>query len=232
MKYRDTVALIILITVFCCDDRVPLSDRYLVEEIFNSVELDSLTKRVRELSGEVPVWIAGEQDTIFSRHKDYPGNELAADYTVIYALWDEKEQGLHGSGFYAANARGTNQGIAGVINIDMIGWDSNNDGRFYVNVKDTSSSRYLSERLLEVHDIFEFDLEPVLLNPGSGSDNLVFWYYGFGAIGVEEMYGEDWNEYYHTTGDRLEQFNLAYFEDCSRLLTGTLAALVFDADLE
>lgn len=159
-------------------------------------------------------------------------SEYNPDYTVIYALWDEEEQGLHGSGFYAANARGTNQGIAGVINIDMIGWDSNNDGRFYVNVKDTSSSRYLSERLLEVHDIFEFDFEPVLLNPGSGSDNLVFWYYGFGAIGVEEMYGEDWNEYYHTTCYRLEHFNLAYFEDCSRLLTGTLAALVFDADLK
>ncbi|MFH1851698.1 MAG: hypothetical protein ABIA75_05070, partial [Candidatus Neomarinimicrobiota bacterium] len=114
-------------------------------------------------------------------------------------------------------------------NIDMIGWDSNDDGRFFINVVDTASSVYLAEVMLEVFERYEFDLEPVVLNPGSGSDNLVFWYWGYGALGIEEMYGEDWNEYYHTTGDRLDKFNLQYFLNCSRITIGTLATLALDS---
>lgn len=295
--------------IISCDNPVKDDDADLVAEIIDAINLDSLTLRVQELSGDVAVTIGGNTHTIESRHMDYNGNILAAnflkqklsdygldteyqfnsstqnvigiqvgkiypdqyyiicahydcypdssiapgaddnasgtatvleaarilsrynsDYSIIYALWDEEEQGLRGSGYYAWNARQTDQNIRGVINIDMIGWDSNNDGRFYINVRDTASSVYLSEVMLNVYDAFEFDLEPVVLNPGSGSDNLAFWYFGYGAIGIEEMYGEDWNEYYHTTGDQLDKFNLPYFYNCARLVIGTVAVLALDTN--
>ena len=43
-----------------------------------------------------------------------------AKYTIIYALWDEEEQGLVGSSYYAQQAYNSGDSIMGVINLDMI----------------------------------------------------------------------------------------------------------------
>ncbi len=40
-------------------------------------------------------------------------------YTIIYALWDEEEQGLVGSNYYAQQAALAGDSIMGVINMDM-----------------------------------------------------------------------------------------------------------------
>ena len=52
----------------------------LLPQILGSVDLDTLTQSVRDLSGENPVALQGSMVTIHSRHRDYPGNDLAADY--------------------------------------------------------------------------------------------------------------------------------------------------------
>ena len=41
-------------------------------------------------------------------------------YTIVYALWDEEEQGLIGSAYYANQAFAAGDSILGVINLDMI----------------------------------------------------------------------------------------------------------------
>jgi hypothetical protein len=146
-------------------------------------------------------------------------------YTIVYALWDEEEQGLLGSQNYVYQALATNEDIQGVINIDMIGWDSDDDMKLWVNTRDTANSVYLSDMTVQVNTSYQIGLDPQVLNPGSGSDNLVFWYFGFSAIGVEELYGIDWNDYYHTTEDKIDKFNLAYFHRCAKMVIGTLAAL-------
>jgi Zn-dependent M28 family amino/carboxypeptidase len=147
-------------------------------------------------------------------------------YTVIYALWDEEEQGVHGSGYYASLANDSNMNIAGVINIDMIGWDSDDDRTILINTRTEPNSIPLSDKALAVVEDYSLDLVPMLVLPGSGSDNLPFWYFGFSAIGIEEHYGVDWNDYYHTTGDRLDKFNIPYFHESAKLAIGTLAELV------
>jgi hypothetical protein len=48
---------------------------------------------------------------------------------------------------------------------------------------------------------------------------------GFSSIGVEELYGGDWNIHYHTTNDRFSNMNQMYFFKLSRLLAGTVAQL-------
>ncbi|MCW9095163.1 MAG: M28 family peptidase, partial [Ignavibacteriaceae bacterium] len=48
-------------------------------------------------------------------------------YTIIYALWDEEEDGLDGSAYYAQQAYNSGDSIMGVINLDMIAYDSNSD---------------------------------------------------------------------------------------------------------
>ncbi len=308
---RSKNAVLVLVTLFCgtgCGDS-PVGgsedDTDLVQEVINQTNLDSLSQVVRELSGDLPVLINGRAEVIRSRHKDYPGNDLAAnyinakltsyglivvdqwisgtarnvyalqtgtrypdrkyifgahydsmpdsttspggddnasgtaavleaarvlsrytpEYTVMYALWDEEEQGVIGSGYYASNADRAGEDIEGVINVDMIGWDSDNNGEFFINVRDISSSALLSDAMVDINARYGIELSPRIVNPGYGSDNLPFWFFGYGAIGVEELYGEDWNDYYHDAGDRLSQFNLQYFHNCARLLSGTLASL-------
>jgi len=108
----------------------------------------------------------------------------------------------------------------------MIGWDSNNDGQFYINVRDTAQSNHIADRMVSIHNQYSVGLSPQVLNPGSGSDNLPFWYFGFSAVGVEEMYGSDWNAYYHTTNDRLAHFNVDYFYKCASLCITSLSSLV------
>ncbi|MEO8933089.1 MAG: M28 family peptidase, partial [Xanthomarina sp.] len=44
--------------------------------------------------------------------------------TIVYAFWDEEEIGLRGSKFYANQARIDNLNILGVLNMDMVGYDS------------------------------------------------------------------------------------------------------------
>ena len=107
----------------------------------------------------------------------------------------------------------------------MIGWDSNNDGKFYINVRDTTQSAQVADRMVSIHNQFHIGLSPQVLNPGSGSDNLPFMYFGFSAVGVEEMYGSDWNANYHTTNDRLVQFNMQYFYKCASLCIVSLSSL-------
>ena len=284
--------------------------RELVGEIIEAVNLDTLQQYVRELSGEVPVAIGDTLVTIASRHMDYPGNALAADYIeqrlsgyglpvtrqvfsetgenvyavqegtqgsaasegayiicahydcypdsslapgaddnasgvalvleaarlfsrmstrwpVIYALWDEEEQGLRGSIYYAGYADYVDQPIRGVINIDMIGWDSDDDRVLLVNTRDIADSYDLSDTFTLVNDTYDIGLDVQLVIPGSGSDNVPFWYYGYSSIGVEEYYGEDWNIYYHTVDDRLNKFNLEYFHQASEAVIGTLATLAW-----
>jgi len=308
MRKLSFIFLIVLILLYSCEDN-PTENKLvevdLIENIILATDLDSLNHVVDILSGEVSVNINGSITTINSRHKNYPGNNVAADYiyqklqqygldvsnhnfsgtgrnvygvqtgteypdqhyiicahydsmpdsslspgaddnasgtaavleaarilqnystkySVIYALWDEEEQGLVGAFNYAFRARENSENIVGVINMDMIGWDSNDDGRFWVNVRDTANSVHMSDRMIQIHDQYNIGLSPQLLNPGSGSDNVAFWLYGFPAIGIEEMYGEDWNDHYHLTSDRFQYFNLSYFYSLSRLVIGTLASL-------
>jgi acetylornithine deacetylase/succinyl-diaminopimelate desuccinylase-like protein len=44
-------------------------------------------------------------------------SQYVSEYTIIYALWDEEEQGLVGSDYYATQAAAAGDSILGVINL-------------------------------------------------------------------------------------------------------------------
>lgn len=151
--------------------------------------------------------------------------EFSSDYSIIYALWDEEEQGAVGSAAYASWASSNNHQIKGVINVDMIGWDSDSNGVFLINTRDIATSYQLRDSILAINNSFQVGLSPQVVDPGSGSDNLPFWFYGYGAIGIEEDYFNDWNANYHTVNDRISEFNTIYFHKCAKVAIGALAAL-------
>ena len=80
-------------------------------------------------------------------------------FTIVYALWDEEEQGLVGSAYYATQAANAGDSILGVINLDMIAYDSNNDGVCNVHNRAVGSSVQLYNKMVEVNSQYSIKLE-------------------------------------------------------------------------
>ncbi len=272
-----------------------------IQALINNVELDTLIKHVRILSGEDSVFIDGQKELIVDRI--YDSNDLAADYltktlemyglptwkdvyglygtnvyavqegsefpdkyymicahydavttfcaddnasgtaavleaarlfsnhdfkySIIYALWDEEEIGLYGSWNYAQQAASNNDDIISVINLDMIAWDSNDDGLCELHVRNYANSISLANYMVEVNDIYNIGLNPTIINPGTeASDHTSFWYNNYSALLlIEAYYGGDMNPYYHTSLDRVSIFNFPYFHNMSKYSIGSLASL-------
>ncbi|RQW01228.1 MAG: M28 family peptidase, partial [Calditrichaeota bacterium] len=155
-------------------------------------------------------------------------SQYQLQYTITYALWDEEEIGLIGSRHYAEQAAQTGEQIVGVINLDMIGWDGNNDGLMDIHTRNVGQSVALANFGDSLNTIYNLGLAPVIYNPGTtASDHSSFWNRGFSAILYSEAYyGNDFNPYYHSSSDRISRFNLTFFHNMSRLVSATMAALV------
>ncbi len=153
--------------------------------------------------------------------------QYQSNYTIIYALWDEEEQGLVGSAYYAQQAALAGDSIMGVINMDMIAWDSDNDNVGEIHVRNYANSVSLKDQMVGVNTLYNIGVNTVTENPGTtASDQASFWYNGYGAILlIEEYYGNDFNAYYHTVNDRYIHFNLPYYHKMSRLSLATTAVL-------
>jgi Peptidase family M28/Secretion system C-terminal sorting domain len=150
-----------------------------------------------------------------------------SNYTIIYALWDEEEQGLVGSEYYAQQAALAGDSIMGVLNMDMTAYDSDLDNVGEIHTNSLASSQNLKNKMVEVNTTYSIGVTPSIINPGTGaSDHASFWNHNYGAILlIEEYYGGDFNAYYHSTNDLLTHFNQPYYHKMSRLTFGTLATL-------
>ena len=274
--------------------------------ILNDIKIDSLVNFVENISGEKGVFVNGNLDTIYSRHKSRPGNELAFkyiiqeferfglqsdsmifsatgknalaiqpgtlypdkyyiicshydgmpnlpiaaaadddgsgvaatleaarvlsnyqfEYTIIYAIWDEEEQGKVGSLAYSNLANTNNDSIMGVINMDAIAWDSDNDDAAMIHVKPIGTSFQISDTIQSINTNYSIGLNLAITNPGATySDHASFWTNGFGAVLVIEDWTFDSNPNYHTDTDLLAYFNLPYFLKLAKLSLASVAAL-------
>jgi hypothetical protein len=152
-------------------------------------------------------------------------------YTIIYGLWDEEEQGLIGSAYYAQQAYNSGDSIMGVINLDMISWDSNSDGQAEVHTRPIGSSISLKDNILQVNTLYGIGLTLSTINPGATwSDHASFWNRNFGAICLIEL-DADFNAYYHTVNDKIQYFNMPYFLKMSKAALGTVATLAQLTDI-
>lgn len=149
------------------------------------------------------------------------------EYTIIYALWDEEEQGKVGSLAYANLANTNNDSIMGVINIDAIAWDGDNDSAAMVHTKTSAAnSLQISDTILSVNSTYSLGLNLALTNPGATySDHASFWTNNFGAVLLIEDWTFDPNPHYHTDSDLIIYFNLPYYERMARLGIASLASL-------
>lgn len=143
--------------------------------------------------------------------------------TIVYAAWDQEEQGLIGSDYYASQARIAGDSIMGVINMDMISYDSNNDYYAQLNVSNVGYTILITDKILEINDLYNTGMNLHVNNPGGGgSDHYSFWKYNYSAVFLFE--GE-MNAYYHTTNDLVQNINPEYYHRYAKLGIGTLADL-------
>lgn len=281
-----------------------------IQQLINDVSADSLVWRMERLTGEVPVDVGEGEVLILSRHKNQPGNALAAQWlqqelarmgytpmvqsfgpsgenvlaikegalyperkvvigahydcmpgvavapgadddgsgvcavleaarvmaglvfenTVVFALWDEEEQGLIGSAYHAATAAGNDEEIVAVVTMDAIGHDGDGDGLMRIHTGPVANSIAIKDSALVVNGTYGLDLPIAINNPGATySDHASFWNQGYGAILVIEDFDDDPNPHYHTANDRMEYLDTAYWRGLARLAIGTAAAMAVPA---
>jgi hypothetical protein len=144
--------------------------------------------------------------------------------TIVYAFWDEEETGLHGSNAYAQRAATDGDNILGVFNIDMMGYDGDDDNNFDIDVRPIADSIDMKDDIIEVLNTatYGFDLIVNVVNPGTGaSDHSPFWGQGYSAV----LFGESWEKNdvtpgYHSSTDRIDLFNMPYYHEMCKLVVG------------
>ncbi len=144
-------------------------------------------------------------------------------YSIRYILFSGEEQGLYGSNHYATNAALNGEIILGVINLDMIAYDSDNDGLVEIHEGTLLESQQLGDIVAQNISDWSLDLtaEVKTTNATSSSDHSPFWNEGYPAILLIEDF-EDFTPYYHKTSDRISTFNKSYLWNNAKLAIGSL----------
>ena len=109
-------------------------------------------------------------------------SQYSFPFTIVYALWDEEEQGLVGSSYYASQAANAGDSILGVINLDMIAYDGNNDGNADVHTSSIANTNSIKDKMLEVNLDYGINLDLDVVPAQPYSDHQSFLNNGYGAI--------------------------------------------------
>jgi hypothetical protein len=151
-------------------------------------------------------------------------SRLKPQCTIIYAFWDQEEAWLVGSNAFAHIADSIHMNIQGVLNIDMVGWDGNNDGLAEIHTDHNyHNSVQLAQMLKDLNSTHYIGLNINIIDPGQAySDNVSF---AVPAVLFIESYSSDFNPYYHSVNERISYFNLGYFKRMAKLAIAGIATL-------
>ncbi|MFC2030129.1 M28 family metallopeptidase [Chloroflexota bacterium] len=153
-------------------------------------------------SGSVGVLVAAE---ILSRYE--------WECTLRFALWTGEEQGLRGSRAYAQRSTSLGEVISGVLNLDMIGWNTPGSSRdIDLHARESvTGSLSLATVFSDVVNTYDLDLVPQIIPDGiPNSDHGAFWIEGYPAIlAIEDV--SDFNPNYHSTDDQLQNLDMGYY---------------------
>lgn len=146
--------------------------------------------------------------------------------TIRYALFTGEEQGLIGSREYAEEANAHGDDIRGVINLDMIGYDSDVNPIVDIYTRPgNKADQIISTLFNQVVSAYQINLDVQIWGfAASYSDHYSFWSYGFPAILVIED-DDDFTPYYHTVNDKLSTLNKFFFTHITQASVGTIAHL-------
>ena len=149
-------------------------------------------------------------------------------HTVRFVLFTGEEQGLRGSAAYATACAARGENIEGVVNLDMIGYNSDQVPVIDLYARtNVDGSLELTRLFSEVVGIYGLNLVPDRFSdtwPINASDQWSFLGQGYPAIlAIEDM--DDFTPYYHRISDTLATLDLDYYADFTRAAIATIAHL-------
>ena len=147
-------------------------------------------------------------------------------YTIRFVTFTGEEQGLRGSHYYAQDAYNEGDNILGVLNLDMIAYDSDDQPILELHAGTGPGSIAIANLFSDVVDTYDLNLVPEIITAGATnrSDHASFWDYGYDAILAIEDW-DDFTPYYHTTNDQLSSLNIPYFTEFVKASVGTVASM-------
>jgi hypothetical protein len=143
-------------------------------------------------------------------------------YTVLFIAFDEEEKGLIGSLAFADSAVSQGMNLKGVINLEVLGYDSDNDGKYMLITNGNSDS--LASYFLNAVQVYQIGLLGRKNFNGGYSDHYSFWLKGFKAI-THAQSDSDFTPYEHTKYDTYDKFNQNYFLKMVKAAFVTLTSL-------
>lgn len=140
-------------------------------------------------------------------------------YTVRFVTFSGEELGLYGSSSYAFNAYENDMKIVAVLNADMIGYTRSEKGKENMIIFDTNNSNWITDIAESVSEEYNLGLTVHRYPAGANSDHWPFLEYGYDAVFFHEY---EFNDYYHSSGDTIENMDIEYDARMTKLIAGTL----------
>nr|MBC7245979.1 M20/M25/M40 family metallo-hydrolase [Chloroflexota bacterium] len=155
-------------------------------------------------------------------------SQYSFSHTLRFIHFAGEEQGLIGSAHYAAQAAQRGDDIVGVINLDMIAYESvpPNDHIVEIHAGTNPASIALADALIVSIAKYGLLLRPekIIVGATGRSDHASFWNYGYPAIlGIEDF--QDFNPNYHSTNDTLSCLQPQMMVEFTKACIATLAKL-------
>ncbi len=146
--------------------------------------------------------------------------------TIIYALWDQEEEGLYGAKAYVSDAKAKKQNILGVLNIDMSAYDGDKDKNFDIDLNSNANSIAIKDLLLKLVTTHNLNLIPNVITPGTpDSDHAAFWP-TYGALLLGECWSKkDITPFYHKSTDRASSLNWSYYHEMVKLAVAYISTV-------
>lgn len=183
-----------------------------------------------DISEQPMTWAPGADDNASGTAAVMAAAEIlrryAFAYTIRFVHFSGEEQGLLGSQAYAQLQRAANADIVGVLNLDMLAWDSDSAPVMELHAGMRQDSYQVALAFAGVVGEYGLPLTPEIKRAGStsASDHSSFWAYGYPAVLAIEDW-DDFNKHYHTTRDRVGAFNVPYYTAMARASLGAIAVL-------
>lgn len=189
-----------------------------------------ITGHYDDVSEDYYNWAPGADDNASGAVSLLAAADILKDYglvnTVKFVAFSGEEQGLLGSAAYAQQAYLNGDQIAGVLNFDMIAWDGNGDDVIELHCGFPAANQALADLMIDVISDYGLSLTAQKITSGATdrSDHASFWDYAYPAIlGIEDF--DDFNPYYHSTGDRVSAFDVPYYVDFTKAAVAGISIL-------
>jgi hypothetical protein len=149
--------------------------------------------------------------------------------SIRFVGFDQEELGLIGSRAYA-NQLSKEEKVLGVVQADMIGYDSDNDFAYHTMDCDRPDSKPITRVVEELNSNLNLGLKRVAACTNR-SDHASFWNKNIAATIISEnFFGNDENPCYHRQCDLINLINKEYMRRLTTLQVNTALSLALSAN--